>query len=495
MQCCIETVDNYFYFGGKKAYVIPGEAQQGIEGTILIEEKSSPGFLVTALKVIVYLNIAMSFIFFIAKVILRSIHSFYIIDTKQKLGEGVDISSATLEKIINLMSKQKLEEGVNISSATLEKIESLMPKIQSEQDDPEIIWHKKSSNLVFSLIQDPDFIFKMRSDRTSEQAEEELEKRFANMVKAKKVCLVYQLDRLVIPKAKKVNVAGIPLIAEQYLDINRNYSAQEDFYRLLDDETVRQLAIFIIKTGFSDVSWDNIPLIDTAPEFQGNRRVGLVDLEHMLEAADGFFGNGMKRNSGLVNCLHSEAHIDIALAEAERHGVFDRWGRSQSIKTDRLKKIQTDQELQQFYESKGILENPRKPIEVDVRTLNFGIDVDSRTDCSVRNQSSGSSPTHRIECFHLEAVAKDVIARINEAITKTPENASIKGKRRIFLCTSHDDYLNAYNKCGLSNGMWGHTDEENNRRWLRRIIDALVAERHCFKLLNEKRYFDYEIQA
>lgn len=74
-QWLLETVDSYFYLGGEKAYVIPGQAQQGSKGAILMED--SPAFLITALKVISYLTIALPIVMLIAKAILRSILRLY----------------------------------------------------------------------------------------------------------------------------------------------------------------------------------------------------------------------------------------------------------------------------------------------------------------------------------------------------------------------------------------------------------------------------------
>src|SRR3990167_8084861 len=81
-QSLLEGVDSYFYLGGKKAYVIPGQTQQGTEGAVLA--KDSPAFLITALKIISYCTVVLPLVMLIAKTILRSIHSFHIIDIKQK---------------------------------------------------------------------------------------------------------------------------------------------------------------------------------------------------------------------------------------------------------------------------------------------------------------------------------------------------------------------------------------------------------------------------
>src|SRR3989338_353064 len=281
-QSMFETVDSYFYLGGKKAYVIPGHAQQGIEGAVLA--KDSPAFVITALKVISYLTVALPVVMLIAKAILRSIHSFHIVDVKQKL-----------------------EEGIDISQDTIEKIQVLMPKIRDRQnqDDQEIV--RYTSKSVFSLRSVPNLIFKSVGDADG---------RVENMVKAKEVCLALQLGLLIIPHAKKFHVDGRTLIAEECFDVQQHESAQERLYSELSwlNETTRQLATFIAKTGFSDVEWRNMPIIDDAPVFQGSRRVALVDLEEMDSPEIGIFGGGLGRR-GLIRCLSSEEQIDIALAE------------------------------------------------------------------------------------------------------------------------------------------------------------------------------------
>ena len=77
-QSALETIDSYFYLGGKKAYAVSGDTQQESQGTMLREGSSS--FLMTALKVISYLTIVIPVVLLIAKAILRSIHTFHIIE-------------------------------------------------------------------------------------------------------------------------------------------------------------------------------------------------------------------------------------------------------------------------------------------------------------------------------------------------------------------------------------------------------------------------------
>ncbi|EKE08203.1 MAG: hypothetical protein ACD_17C00291G0004 [uncultured bacterium] len=460
-QSMFETVDSYFYLGGKKAYVIPGHAQQGIEGAVLA--KDSPAFVITALKVISYLTVALPVVMLIAKAILRSIHSFHIVDVKQKL-----------------------EEGIDISQDTIEKIQVLMPKIRDRQnqDDQEIV--RYTSKSVFSLRSVPNLIFKSVGDADG---------RVENMVKAKEVCLAHQLGLLIIPHAKKFHVDGRTLIAEECFDVQQHESAQERLYSELSglNETTRQLATFIAKTGFSDVEWRNMPIIDDAPVFQGSRRVALVDLEEMDSPEIGIFGGGLGRR-GLIRCLSSEEQIDIALAEAGRHGIVNQYVTPAQVKARRIDEVQNYEQLQRFYVRNGILENARKPIQVDdLSTL--GLNLDEQGDLRIpevrSNASDGEASEYRHQPITLRDAVIDVIAQINDAINKTSENASIKGKRYILLNTHHSRRLQDYHRLGLPEDKVFVTEEEENQIWLRRIINALVAKGHLFKLdkVNGHGYF------
>ena len=475
-ESLIESVENYFYLGGKKAYVIPGEINQNSKGVVLLQD--SPALLAVVLKVISYLTVIIPVVMLIAKAIVRSLYHFHIID-----------------------AKQKLEEGIDISQATMEKLQRLMPIIQSRGKDPEITWHQ-SSNLVFSLASAPNLIFKTAVPNRhiicggrSLSAEQISEERFANMVKAYGVCLAHRLGLLVIPHAKKLNITGMTVIAEERVNINPNESAQEDLYRLPGlNNTIRQLVTFISKTGFSDVEWRNMPLIDAAPELQGDRCVALVDLEEMEDAATGIFG-GLRR--GLIRCLHSEEQIDIALARAKQYGIRSPFTTPEEVKARRMEEIRSDQQLQQFYARNGILENARKPIQVaDLATL--GLNLEEQGDLRIREiRHNGTNGERQIEFRRqpvtLREAVIDVIAQINEAINDTPENASIKGKRSILLNT-HDGRLQDYDRLGLPENQWCVTEEQENQIWLRKIIHALVAKGHLFKLKTSNGY-GYFIQA
>ena len=81
---------------------------------------------------------------------------------------------------------------------------------------------------------------------------------------------------------------------------------------------------------------------------------------------------------------------------------------------------------------------------------------------------------------------------------ETPENASLKRKRYICLKHNSDEkenfLLKNYDQMGLPELKMFYTNEELNQRWLKRIIDALVAKGYVFKLDRIDAY-GYFVQA
>ncbi|MFN4173938.1 MAG: hypothetical protein ACK4HV_02395, partial [Parachlamydiaceae bacterium] len=245
---------------------------------------------------------------------------------------------------------------MNVSEETAAKIQALLPNILNQNEDKEIEWLSRANNLVFKLKQSPNLVFKMArptrfgSKKLPSGGNEETHSRFKNMVKAKEVCIANKLGLLTIPHAKKmmVNAAGneYALIVEESLDFVSHDSAQEELYHKYSaeiNESVRELATFIAKTGFNDVTWRNIPLLKDANESKSAKRIALIDLEHMNSAVNGFLGdwNGSK---GLIACV-SETQFDIVIEEARKHGVVIPDNEAEDAKDRRLKYLAEEKKL------------------------------------------------------------------------------------------------------------------------------------------------------
>jgi hypothetical protein len=379
-QSLLEKVDNYFYLGGKKAHVIQGKTKSGQEKILLAETNSS--LLARIGKVVSYLTIILPLVFLIAKTILRATHTFRLIDPKKKL-----------------------EKGINITEAIISKIHSLKSKILSGKNEDEIEWLSTGNNFVFKLKENPQIVFKTPRRMSTNQ-------RFQNMIKAKEVCLLNRLGLLVIPQAKEFFVDGHSFIAEKSLDFNPKEGAQENLYQLYSSElseAVHQLAIFIAKTGFNDVTWRNIPVLNEAPEYLGPRRIGLIDIEHFESRVNGFTGDA-NGSSGLLGCVSKE-QIDTLVAEARKQNVRLSDQDIQNIKNQRLHDFQFDQGLNQFYQKHGI-KIGNEPIQVDENSLDF-------------------SDYPKAE--KLKALAIDLIKEINNETAESSPEDSIKGRRYVYI--------------------------------------------------------------
>jgi hypothetical protein len=469
----LEKIDNYFYLGGKKAYIIHGRTKIGQEKAILSETRSS--LLARVGKVLSYFTIIIPLIMLVAKAALRSQHSFKLIDPKQKL-----------------------EKGMNISEATAAKIQQLIPKIIKREDDEGIEWLAKGNNLVFRVKETPNIVYKMAPPEVSVMRGNKLlnskaisDKRFDNMVKAKEVCLANDLGLLIIPHAKKFDVeaSGITytLIAEESLDFDPNESAHEELYHKYStelNETARQLAIFVAKTGFNDVTWRNIPLLNESFGFHGPRRVALIDLEHMDSAKNGFLGD-INGSCGLIRCV-SEEQIDVVIAEARKQGVAISEEEAKEAKNRRLNELEEDKQLRTLYSHNGVI-NGKELIQVDLDSL--GLDLTEEGQISLIVGVEEGKLKWAKQTVTLRKVTEDVIAEMNKLIQKSSDQASTKGKRYFVLNTNHYPFR-AYNDLGRASSIMFNAEEEK-QLWLHRIVQALVDKGHVFKLdkVNEHGYF------
>lgn len=470
----LENVDNYFYLGGKKAHVIQGRTKSGQEKVILSETKSS--LLARVGKVLSYFTIVIPLIMLIAKSILRSTNSFKLIDPKQKL-----------------------EKGVNISEDTVVKIQGLMPKILKGGKDDELEWLSTGNNLVFKLTQHPQLVFKIArpnhfyaGNKLPTGGNDKTDSRFENMLKAKEVCASNELGLLIIPHAKKltVNAGGndYAFIVEESLDFDPNESAHEELYHKYSTElnkTARQLATFVAKTGFNDVTWRNIPILKEAREFQGPRRAALIDLEHMSSAVNGFIGDS-NGSCGLIHCV-SEAQIDIVIAEARKQGVAITDKQARDAKNRRLQELESDKALRALYEKNGVITG-KEPIQVELNSL--GLDLTEEGQICVSVGAEEDKLKWEKQTVTLRKVTEDILAEMNSLIQNSSDQASTKGKRRFVLNTNKHPFM-AYNNLGLSSAKVFVDEEEEKQLWLRRIVAALVDKGYILKLdkVNAQGYF------
>lgn len=141
----LEKIDYYFYLGGKKATVIQGSAKNDHEEVNLSESQISQ--LEKIGKIISYCTIILPFFLLIAKVALRSTHSFEVVDLNNKSEANEAPSKNTAEKI------QKAAEGKILSEPNIRKMKIRNPT------DPLSINHSLSPGQIGQIEITPDGVF------------------------------------------------------------------------------------------------------------------------------------------------------------------------------------------------------------------------------------------------------------------------------------------------------------------------------------------------
>lgn len=175
--------------------------------------------------------------------------------------------------------------------------------------------HKiEGNNYIFELDIAPGFVFKMANDSSK------TELRYKNMILAETIVRTHNLGLLIIPRAKiialEINFSSIitkefpAFIVEEKLNFTPHTASQKALFHRDEntlEEAIRQLAIFICKTGYTDVEWRNNPImIDN--NMKTDKKIALIDLEHLELPSAGLFGNSKWKVTGLIGCTPITCH-------------------------------------------------------------------------------------------------------------------------------------------------------------------------------------------
>jgi hypothetical protein len=454
--------DQYFYLRGKEAYVIHGYNTNGREAIVFSEK--GPSYLLSAVKVASYVTIIIPVFFLIVKAFSRCNKRFYQFDVKAALNGDLELDSRLQGRVQEFLSPPK-DGGA--------------PK-------GEVLSPPQGENIVFFFPESPKLVFKARpkGSRTSllekkggkwfetVRVMHPIECRFQNMLTAIKICLVYELNLLRIPQAQ-IFSDSVPFIVEEKLEINKKEVVQEGLYResaQIIDAAVHQLAIFIIKTGFSDVSWRNIPLITNSS------CIALIDLEAMGNPNGGILGDPSNGSRGLVHCLFNDRQIDHVLAIAQREGIITH-DEAQHAKEYRMAELAFESRFMEFCKKKGVLHNPKQSITVaDAETL--GLNLNEQIECRVKDGAFEAG--YRSETLFMRDALEGIVGEINRLIQSKDDDEPIQTKRCVLLTDSND----AITKYGPIYDFQAH---------LPKILQALVTRSYLFDYLVSAR--GYQIWA
>ena len=455
----LDKVDDYFYLGGKKAYVVKNAP--GSEEVLIFDSNSS--LLGNSAKFISYFTIIIPLFMLAAKAALHFTHKFTVIESKDLFSSNLNVPEEATLKVYSLIEKILKTEECN--------------EIKLLSNAGNILKLNKYAHLVFKFA---------KFGNSPSTNNESINSRFKNMIKAKKVCLINNLDLLIVPQAIKTTLCSkdFPCIIEEAFDFPNNESANEKDYETHSkslNETMRQLAVFVAKTGFNDVTWRNVPIVNEREDFLGPRRVALIDLEHMIDAESGFMGSN-NGSCGLIRCCTSEEQIDIVIKEARKQNVGISEEDLQSAKKLRLKELESNKKIIVVYKKNNIITG-KEPINVDLDSLGLDLSEKAQDEFCFEDKP---------QIFTLRKATEDLIKEINRLIQQASDEASPKCKRTVFLNTDIAPF-NLYNRLGCPN-YFSASVKELKKTWINQIITALIDKEYIVKL-NEVNEYGYLIQA
>lgn len=205
---------------------------------------------------------------------------------------------------------EELQEGVEITAEVTDVLD-LLSKRKGEEI-PKGITCKNGNwktGTVFLVDSCPGLVFK-RSTSLSETHPTHVshpDERFFYMILAKYVIKEHNLDHLVVPCARQVEINGETWIVEQKLEVNTHYLHQMRLQFQGGDRVtlaLAQLVHFILLTNQADIEWRNNPIMD-ALEGTDQHRIALLDTDVVeTHPTLGLYGSGPEESrSGLMRLM------------------------------------------------------------------------------------------------------------------------------------------------------------------------------------------------
>lgn len=340
-------------------------------------------------------------------------------------------------------ARLELEQGIEISDAVIALIQEKFEDICNGNDSNELESNKHYINdRVFTLKIAPGLIFTMQRYQTHPSNANDMKNRHQNIVTAQTAINKNNLNLLEVPHAKlfTVEIEGVRygIIAHEKVDFNTIESMQEQLYEEGGpnlDETVRQLATLICKTGLDTVAWRKIPLL------QGGK-AALVNIKTMNNKEDGLLG--------LVSCVNEEQGKMVEQIAKENGVNTARFGEAHE---KRKAAIEENRKLKEFYARKNIVKGD-EPVIIDETLLSFPEDEEK-----------------------LKNLVKGLVGKINAKIKKNSPEESIKGRRTIFIdtCSHHRDYKTEHRDVVGGKDPESFTEEEfHNATFLGTAVTKLI---------------------
>lgn len=239
---------------------------------------------------------------------------------KRKLAvRTVDLPIKDLEKWkkefkANVLNKPALPPAdLSLTEEQMQLIGEVIEDLENSRSTKKAKLYAANLDWVFAIENIPGKIFKVPMNRHSADYARTIEKRVKDTLIAKNVIRQEGLDQLHVPEQKiikvKVKEENVSVLIEESMDILHGTLHQQGLFQYCYSdpelkpfirECTRQLILFIIKTGFADVRYDNNPLLTNG------RGIGLIDLDTTQSPICGLRHGCSSGQDGILQYLSSD---------------------------------------------------------------------------------------------------------------------------------------------------------------------------------------------
>lgn len=261
---------------------------------------------------------------------------------------------------------------INLSPAQKDLLKLLINKLMKEEIPSSVNMIATGNLYVFEVDCLPGLVFKINAPDSDwfENFQDRMEATsFANEIIERENLLLLHTPIQELIQLDLDNGEEIPVLVEQKYDIEPVFEKQRGMYdfclrnagtKEFIKEVFRQLIIFTIYTGWSDVKYDNMPLINDGTG------VALIDLDITSNPINGLISSLSEGRNGILNYLTPELIDEFTplLKKLLRPYQFNR------LKLDQIRKIAENrfQILQQFpeYLKKQNIQDPFQKVNFHV---------------------------------------------------------------------------------------------------------------------------------
>lgn len=380
-------------------------------------------------------------------------------------------SHKDIQYIYDLTHKQKSDFDVSLTPQQQALLSNIINSKVTAEEKRQYTVLPGGIHDVFILNSAPNIVFKRMKGAGEERIKNQIDDELAVYKNGQKIAVEHSLDLIRIPKCCKyeldINGKKSYLLAQEMLPCKGDHTFQKGFYRYAFENSqtskfiassLSQLVKFICLTGFSDVKFNNIPLLD---DLQG---VGLYDLDSGKSVDGLFYSKSYDGKGGALSySLNEKMYNDLI------HEVRD------TLKGDsgKLEAFEQELELNDF--------KIKNSIKKRLYKRNSFKEYLNKKNITSAQQGLSMNSHHLSRCPKIAFLEQQLIAEINSTLkaqAQAMKNPDLLEARRL-TC----DFHTTLNTC-RQNELFKDMKREEIKDLIKACLEQLVSKEgiHSFSI-------------